>query len=196
MSKNRNYPIKISWDEPREFYLQNPNVGLKELAKKFGLNYGSLRVKASEENWGDLKVQYLQSINIRLTKIREVQADKQAEIIAAKTQERSQSFMFIRQTVIQQLNTKLNQLKVEKDKDGNVIYEETLDTKELEQIARAMKVASEGERLEDGQPITIEKQEVTTRKVDTVFHALGQIEGIIQHRELEKVKKQLNNTSV
>ena len=196
MSKNRNYPIKISWDEPREFYLQNPNVGLKELAKKFGLNYGSLRVKASEENWGDLKVQYLQSINIRLTKIREVQADKQAEIIAAKTQERSQSFMFIRQTVIQQLNTKLNQLKVEKDKDGNVIYEETLDTKELEQIARAMKVASEGERLEDGQPITIEKQEVITRKVDPLFHALGQIEGIITNRELEKVKEQLNNTSV
>jgi len=141
-------------------------------------------------------VQYLHAVDTRLTKIREVQADKQAEIIATKTQERSQSFMFIRQTVIQQLNTKLNQLKVEKDKDGNVIYEETLDTKELEQIARAMKVASEGERLEDGQPITIEKQEVTTRKVDTVFHALGQIEGIIQHRELEKVKKQLNNTSV
>lgn len=196
MSKNRNYPIKISWDEPREFYLQNPNVGLKELAKKFGLNYGSLRVKASEENWGDLKVQYLQSVNIRLTKIREVQADRQAEIIATKTQERSQSFMFIRQTVIQQLNTKLNQLKVEKDEDGNIIYEETLDTKELEQIARAMKVASEGERLEDGQPVTIEKQEVTTRKVDTVFHALGQIEGIIKHRELEKIKEQFSNTSV
>ena len=196
MPKQKNFANKIDWNTPREFYLQNSTIGLKELANKFGLNYGTLRMKASEENWGDLKVQYLHAVDTRLTKIREVQADKQAEIIATKTQERSQSFMFIRQTVIQQLNTKLNQLKVEKDKDGNVIYEETLDTKELEQIARAMKVASEGERLEDGQPITIEKQEVTTRKVDTVFHALGQIEGIIQHRELEKVKKQLNNTSV
>jgi len=196
MPKQKNFANQIDWDTPREFYLQNPTIGLKELADKFGLNYGSLRVKASEESWGDLKVQYLQSVNTRLTKIREVQADKQAEIIATKTQERSQSFMFIRQTVIQQLNTKLNQLKVEKDKDGNVIYEETLDTKELEQIARAMKVASEGERLEDGQPITIEKQEVIKRKVDPVFHALGQIEGIITNRELEKVKKQLNITSV
>lgn len=194
--KKQQTPDKFNWKVAKEYYLKSPTIGLIDVAKKFGLNYGSLRIRASKENWGDQKVEFLHALNIRLTEIRNTEeVDKKAKEITLKTEERSRSFGFLRQTIIQQVDKKLSQLKVIKDPITGEEFEETLDTKELEQASRAMKIASEGERLEDGQPTTIEKQEVTTRRANPLFHALGQVEGIISQRELEKINEKYDNNT-
>lgn len=165
---------KSKYDPYRIHYVEEGQT-LKQIADDFGLNYKSLLQHSRRRGWSDEKEKYEESVRKETEKLTQKRIRESAESIEQKNARRACYWRLIQNSVATLLENS-----------------ESLKATELLAIASAFDKACKGERLEDGQPTELVKQE-TEIKRDEVFDAVRDQEAIImdQESEIEELKQQI-----
>lgn len=170
--------MRVDWIKARTEYIKDPTISLGAIGKKYGAEEQTVRVKSAEEGWVILRTEFQEEVNRKTTENLQRVASEKADSLAKKSRKRSDNWSILRN----QLMVLIANMPVQ-DKDKNTVL---LNQEEIKRRANTISViigsmrdVNLGERLEDGQPLTIAKTDLNlTENLD----------------ELEKLKNTLGLT--
>lgn len=162
------------YDEYKNHYVE-VGLTLKQIADDFGLNYKSLLQHSRRRGWSEDKEKHQEAIRKETEKLTQKRILQSAETLEQKNARRASCWKLIQHHVVTLLENQAS-----------------FKPSELLAIANAFEKACKGERLEDGQPTELVKQETEVKR-DEIFDAIRDQEEIImdQESEIENLKAKL-----
>lgn len=136
---------KINWDEAREFYVQNPEVGLRDIAKKYGVSLKTVSNWSKKQDWvGRRKDGNVQKA-LNLDKAFGRETPEQTNKRHRKTYLEAQAFIRSNMALASQY---IQTMYTESKKTGNKIdKKEMYSAQNLKYMMEALKIALDGERV-------------------------------------------------
>ena len=188
--------MKIDWLKARIEYIKDPTLSLERLAEKYDVAQQTMRKMSAEEGWVEMRDEFQAEVNRKVTENLPKVADVKAERLAEKSSKRSKNWEILRN----QLMALIVNIPIF-DKEGKQIPmdESQVGTRArvLNVIIASMKDVNLGERLEDGQPLNIEKSSIdfdsNKEEFDKIKESLGLTDEDFKDKNLEATMKKIAN---
>ena len=143
-------PTKIDWSEPLQDYLSDATITLKELAKKYKVSQRVVEEHAAKEGWGGLRSRLgEQATNLMLKRLATKKASANDRHLSNYT------------TLTQKIMLSIDKLSDESD-PGDIVS-----------LAKALKVAQDGERVVLNLPTNINS--ITGKDGDNVWSGFAEM---------------------
>lgn len=152
--------MRVDWTKARTEYIKDPTISLGAIGKKYGIEEQTVRVKSAEEGWVALRTEFQEEVNIKTTENLHKAAGEKADSLAKKSRKRSENWNILRQQLMLLI---ANMPVQDKDKNNLTLSQEEIKRRAntISVIISSMRDVNLGERLEDGQPLTIAKTDVS-----------------------------------
>lgn len=149
---------KIDWFEARKRYLSDTTIGIREIAKEFGVARTTVERRAKSEGWTELRQELGEKAFNELTE----------KLVATKVSANDRHLHHYQnlQALANRSIKEMDEGTILLDRKGNPLYERLKDgtvrvirrpinTFELEKLAKAVKTAIDGERVILGLPTSV-----------------------------------------
>ena len=143
---------KKEWIKIEQEYVKG-DISLRELAKKYNVSDETMFKHSIANNWVEKRDKRLAKLQQKLGEKDENEIEKEAIRLAQRNKDRAAIFRFVQGI----LTVELNKLGDKQEKGGVVDVKDVLD------IVKSLREAIVGERLEEGQPITIKESRIAPK---------------------------------